>query len=83
MLLIQVVLFIKAKPSLELKETGFIPAFDIASAPDIILPRYSASPFPIKTRTICAEGAKSPLEPTEPFSGIKGWTPLFNISTIV
>ncbi|MPN05046.1 hypothetical protein SDC9_152296 [bioreactor metagenome] len=75
--------FINARPSFEVSSTVFISAFNMASLPDILSPLYIASPSPSMTRTILARGARSPLAPKEPFSGIMGWTPLFSISSNV
>ena len=57
-----------------------MPAFSIASLESILSPLYIASPSPNIVSTIWDNGAKSPEEPREPFSGTIGWTPLFNIS---
>ena len=38
-------------------------------------PTVAASPSPISTSARCASGARSPLAPTEPRDGTRGWTP--------
>ncbi len=49
-----------------------MPHFCKAIAPSIMEPLNSAFPFPKRTNAKWERGAKSPLAPTEPFSGMQG-----------
>ena len=69
-----------ASPSFACSSTGFSPARRSASRLSIRSPSKNASPSPIKLNARCASGARSPLAPTEPFSGITGETWWFNSS---
>ena len=66
--------FTRARPSFASSTTGSSPARRSASRPGSRSPRKNASPSPISTRARCARGARSPLAPTEPFSGTTGMT---------
>jgi len=61
-----------ARPSLAWNVTGAIPASRSASPPGSTRPLYRASPSPMSTSARWADGARSPLAPTDPFSGITG-----------
>ena len=73
----------KASPSLADSSITGIPARSMASAPGSSSPLYQAIPRPIMGRTIWDRGARSPDAPREPFSGINGVTPLFNMAIMV
>ena len=70
-----------ASPSFCVSSRVGMPAARIASAPLISSPRYAALPRPSSGSTMCARGTRSPLAPSEPFSGTSGVTPRLSIST--
>jgi len=64
--------FVSARPSFASRVTGASPARCSASSPLMRCPPYSASPSPIRTRAMCASGARSPDAPSEPCAGTMG-----------
>ena len=73
----------RARPSLAFSSTRGMPALAMASAPGRTCPPNSASPSPIMGSTMWARGQRSPLAPTEPFSGMTGWTPRLSMAARV
>lgn len=73
--------FVRDKPSLAARKgSGASPAAARASPPGMTTPRNSASPRPRMGSDMCASCAKSPLAPSEPFSGMTGCTPALSMS---
>ena len=67
---------ISASPSLAVSSIGSIPAAASASAAGNDPPEPSSTePSPISTSAQCASGARSPLAPSDPYSGTTGVSP--------
>ncbi len=68
-----------ASPSFAASAMGARPAARSAAAPGSTAPPTSASPSPSITAAMCASGARSPLAPTDPWTGTTGTTPAASI----
>ncbi len=75
--------FSNASPSLGSSTSGATPAWASAACAERNSPLTRACPSPSSSNARCASGARSPLAPTEPFSGIQGMTPALNSASSV
>ena len=73
---------ISASPSFGPSTSGDSPTLLRADPPGRSSSSKKASPSPIITAAICANGARSPDAPTEPWVGIKGVTPRSSMASI-
>ena len=75
---------ISARPSLATSSTGSSPAAASASAAGISVPEASRTvPSPISASAQCESGARSPEQPSEPYSCTTGVMPALSIPAIV
>ena len=72
----------RARPSFSRSSTGVIPAAAKASAVGICSPSASrTTPSPIRASAQCESGARSPEQPSEPYSWTTGVMPALSIAT--
>ncbi len=74
----------RARPSFSFSTTGWIPASASSSPAGRTTPSGpSASPSPIRVSAQCESGARSPEQPSEPYSWTTGVMPALSTSAIV
>ena len=72
----------RARPSFSSSSTGAMPAAASASAAGIRSPFASrTAPSPIRASAQCESGARSPEQPSEPYSCTTGAMPALSIAT--
>ena len=70
-----------ARPSFSPRRTGVMPAAARALAASVARPSASrTSPSPMATSAQCASGARSPEQPSEPYSRTTGVMPALRIA---
>ena len=75
---------IRARPSFSARVTGAMPAAASAAAAGTSAPsRTRTGPSPITASAQCASGARSPEQPSEPYSWTTGVIPALSIAAYV